>query len=594
MKKQLFIGALALGATALFGLTGCGDTKDKDTVTPELPKYTVTFDHDNNPATDNIVVEYVEGDTSLNGKQNYSQVLNKEVDGYAVVWDEYTLNNENIVVNATYGDGTQANPYLVSNGKQFAQILKDYSTIISTTYMRGNGTTCEEAEAVGKIEEYKAVKLTYSRATVSDEWGGPTIEIKSSGRAYYKLISSISLLDIGATTFKNNMSSINFQKVYFNGVIDGYKDTQSNYTISGFDGAMFTSTEGALFNTTVGATFKNLTLRLGDNIASLAGIARGGNNIYQNIKVYSTNQATFVSADDNNESPFIVHAIGNNTSLLFENCVNYADMNSVAEYHGIFLGGYAKDILSLQFENCVNHGTIKSVGSVGMLVGNGIYSPNALIVSNCKNEGTFITQKPSHVLVSNASGSGLIHNSIATYDTPACGYSNDTFTALEAEYDAVVDNANIVVTNGVEDADVDTGRYQLVLTTFATNAVGNGYRTIKLNVILDQIVSEQAESVIFEDVYHGFMDLNTYNATNSTSITSDDTWTSLVGYSNIKYKLIDDCYVFDFNQYEIDNSITNNKMVVNVSATSLTKSALAFITNTNDAIIGIKLIASFN
>ncbi|MBQ3502961.1 MAG: hypothetical protein IJA72_04810, partial [Clostridia bacterium] len=262
MKKQLFVGALALGATALFGLTGCGEAKDNDNVTPELPKYTVTFDHDGNPNTDNIVVEYSEGDTSLSGKKNYSTVLNKEVDGYAVVWDEYTLNNEDIVVNATYGDGTQANPYLISNGKQLVQVLKDYSKA-TTTYLKGNGTICGEEEAVGKIEEYKAVKFTYSRATTSDAWGSPTMEVKSSGKHYYKLISSISLSDIGSNTFKNNLGSVDLQKVYFNGVIDGYKDSQNNYAISGIDGAMFTSTEGALFNTVVGATFKNLTIRLG-------------------------------------------------------------------------------------------------------------------------------------------------------------------------------------------------------------------------------------------------------------------------------------------------------------------------------------------
>ena len=151
-----------------------------------------------------------------------------------------------------------------------------------------------------------------------------------------------------------------------------------------------------------------------------------------------------------------------------------------------------------------------------------------------------------------------------------------------------------MVKNGTEGENVEKGRYQLVLTAFAKNAEGAGFRTLKLNVVIDQVIDEDAESVDFDDVYYGFMDLNTYNTTNSTSVASDNTWKTLIGYSNIKYKLIENVYVFDFTQYEIDNGITHNKMVVNVTASGLTKSALAFVTNSNDKIIGIKLIASFN
>ncbi len=588
MKKQILMGALALSSAALLGLVGCGDKKDNKKQ-PELPKYTVTFDHDNNPETDNIIVEYTKGDKNLKG-YNYVKALNKEVDGYAVVWDDYTLNDEDIVVNARYGDGSEQNPYLVSTGEQFAQILKDYSAK-STEFIRGNGTACDESEALGKIEEYKAVKFVYSRAAVTDEWGSPSMEIKNSGKKYYKLISSISLSGNGAESVVNNVGLADLQKVYFNGVIDGAKDQQSNYTISGLDGTMFKSTEGALFNNLVGATFKNLVVRLGDNIGSLAGIARGGNNVFENIKVYSTNQPTFVSADDNNESPFIVHALGDTTRLYFENCENRANINSVAEYHGLFLGGYAKDIELLSFTNCVNYGTITSVGGVGMLTGNGHYNPKEISVTGCKNEGEFITQKASHILVSNMTGSGLINTNVATYDVVGNGYSVETFKTLQAEYRGGTDGTNIVITNSEIGENVEAGNYQVVLSAFAIN---DQNRTIKLNIIVNKSITADAETITFEEIYYGFIDLNTYNANSQTQITVDDTWQTLTGYSNIKYKLTDNKYVFDFTQYEIDNAITNHKMSINTETTQLTKSGLAFITNQSGKVEAIKLVASFN
>lgn len=605
MKKRLLMGALALSATAVLGLVGCGDKKKEvDPPAPETTKYTVTFDHDNDASTSNVEVKFEEGTTSLNPSQ--IPLVPSNSDGYAGVWDwNGTLTDENFTVVAKYGNGEKTNPYLVSNGRQLAQIIKDYSTVSEIEYLDEYGCPTDEATAIKKIETYKAVKLTYRRA--DGNWGTPAMEIIGT-KKYYKITNDITLSDTGYATFSNAISGYaNLQKVYFNGEIDGgYYNESSvlcNHSISALDGSMFKSTEGAMFNTIVGATFKNLNINLGKNIGSLVGIARGGENVFENINVYSTNNLpTILTADDNNESPFIVHAIGEDTKLEFKSCTNYANMISAADYYGIFLGGYAKDVESLKFENCVNKGTIKSLGSVGVLTGNGHYNPkqNAITITNCKNEGTIISVKPSHILVSSMAGSGLINSKTAEYDTADYGYikehqdeSKITFKTLSSDYKATIASDDIIISNKETDQDVAKGRYQLVLSAMAANTAGTGYKTIKLNVVIERDVAEATEGVVFDDVYYGFMDLNTYNTTNSTTIASDNTWKTLTGYSNIKYKLIEGIYVFDFSQHEAENDITNNKMVINSSAAQLSKAVVVYETRYS-SITNIQYVAQFN
>ena len=93
------LGALALSATAVFGLAGCDNAETPED--PKVPTYTVTFDHDNNPNTAPVdVIKYNHGDVGLT-----TVPAAPEVDGFAGVWDSYTLNpNDRLtLIRATQG-----------------------------------------------------------------------------------------------------------------------------------------------------------------------------------------------------------------------------------------------------------------------------------------------------------------------------------------------------------------------------------------------------------------------------------------------------------------------------------------------------------
>lgn len=110
MKKLKIFGALAMSTVAICGLVGCDE---------EAKTYTVTFD--SNPAitTDDVVVKYKEGATKLD---NVPVPVEKE--GFAGVWEAYELNDENITVTATYGNGMQSTPYMVATASQLLTILQ--------------------------------------------------------------------------------------------------------------------------------------------------------------------------------------------------------------------------------------------------------------------------------------------------------------------------------------------------------------------------------------------------------------------------------------------------------------------------------------
>ena len=581
MNKKIMLGALALSATAVFGLTGCGDKKDKE---PETPKYTVTFDHDNNSATENMVVEFEEGTEVLDPSVIPAV---PEVDGFAGVWDSFTLNDQNITVTAQYGDGSQNNPYMVSTSAQFKKIIDDYTQYVSTTYAKPNGTSGEESESTTKYVNYKTVTVRYTRPDVSSDWELSGYETEN--KTYFKLINDIDLSII------EGLSVLNLSGRYFSGEIDG-----QGYSIKGLDGSLFVSTEGAMIESIVSTTIKNLNVHLGDNLGTLVAYAMDGENSFESINIYNLNsKPTFVSAYDNNESPFIFHAFGDSTQLRFVDCTNKANMIISADYCGLFLGGYAKNIAKLSFENCVNDATIKSAGSVGMLTGNGSYSPVVLNVDeDCKNLGDVATKKTSHILVSYKTGSGLISTKVADYDTldrlkGANGEVKGSLNALTTDYVATVSDNDITVEHSEEDMDIATGKYELILSTYVSNASGEGHMSLLTNIVINADVTK-SESYTFQSAYFGMMDLNTYNTIYSRNITPNDdnvTWIEMEGY-NIRYFVdgTNGYYVIDFSGYEQNQGIANNKFVLNKSKEDLNKVIIVHNVDNND----IEFIADFN
>jgi len=582
MNKKLIIGAVALSATTLFGLTGC-DESNPDT--PKNSTYTVTFDHDDNPATaPQDVVEFKEGDTEL---VRFPEA--PEMQGFAGVWQDFTLEDHNITVTAHYGNGTEENPYLVSTATQFGRMIKDYTSYIDTVYINDLGTEGEESEALRKRVNYKTMSLVYTRATVEDSWVFDRYE--TSNKTYFKLVSDIDISTI------SGLNSTDLSGRYFSGCIDG-----DGHNLIGFDGSLFTSTSGAMVENIVDTTFKNLNVYLGDNLASLVAHARGGNNYFENITTYNGNvKPTFVSADDNNESPFIFHAFGQETTLSFINCVNKADMVISADYCGLFLGGYAKNIAKLSFNGCVNEASIRTSGGVGLLIGNGTYSPADLEVdAGCKNLGSVESKKDSHILISHITGSGMLSEKVKDYDNAdrlknAAGEVVGTLGVLQSQYLATVDGDNITITNKTEGENISYGNYQLILSAYASNKSGENHMSLLTNIVIGVNV-EEGESYTFENVYYGMMDLNTYNKSSlsnkvDASQLEDTEWTNLKGY-NIKYFVDAEngIYVIDFSQHEDEANLGENKLVINTTKDKLNKVVVVYNEETKD----IEFIADFN
>ena len=615
MKKKLVFGALALSATALFGLTGCDNNDNK-------PKtYTVTFDHDNDVETENNVITLNKGTTTLD--PNLVPAV-PEMNGFAGEWDSFTLNDQNITVNAKYGDGTESNPYLVSNATQFVRILDDYTAYQGTSYLNSLGYATTEEDAVTKYVNYKTVSLVYTRADVTEGW--QLVNYKTN-KVYFKLTNNINL------AMANGLSSLNLSGRYFSGEING-----QGYNLIGLTGDLFPSTYGAMFENIVNTTFKNMTIHEDGNMGSLALYAYGENYTgsnetdrqrysspikFENIVVRAMNaKPMYISVDDNNESPFLAHAFGEYTTVEFSNCINGADAISAAKYNGIFLGGYAKNIKSLTFRNCINQGNIKSAGSVGVLTGNGSYRPVALnVYTSCRNEGVITSVKESHFLVAQTNGScGVWANVmddgdndatndktyVQHYDTASRGYintgDNATFTALTLQHTASIDDEDITVAKkSGESGNIAKGKYQLILSAYAQNSsTKEGYQSLFTNIVIEKQVSTNVETAEFDDVYYGFMDLNTYNA-NSSFATKIDTesatiqWNTLQGYSDVKY-FVDETngvYVINFSEYEQKAGVAENKFVLNKTANQLYKVIVVYTTDNQNGVSDIEFVVDF-
>ena len=527
MKKKLVIGALTLGATAVVGLTGCGTS------------FTATFDSDPTRTEDNVVVKFKEGATKLD--QIPTPV---EKDGFAGVWEDFSIKNENFTVNAKYGDGSQSNPYMVATASQFRNIL-----------------------------------VNYTSATKPDN---------RTEQTYFKLISNIDLNEI------TDLQSLEIGGKYFKGVIDG-----SGYSLLNLNGTGLDQTEGALFANVIDSTFKNLNVYLGQNIASLAGNIVGGTVDFHNVKIYNMNglNSTFITSNDTNESVFCFNAIGVGTKVNFTNCENYANFVSASAYNGIFMGGYATaDVDEITFTNCFNYGNVTSAGTYGVLFGNASHRPTAVVISNCKNEGVITTKDNTGSFLVAKTGKDnygkwedLVPDNSVSYvkyfNTIQNGYIkegvNATFKALEEKNYAELEDANVNICS--TEGNLAAGKYQLILSGYARRTDGS---TLFTNIVLNNQVSE-GNSTTFENAYYGMIDLNKYNDIlhNESECKHEDEeceqykilsgdpskeWTKIDGY-NIKYFKDDDrkLYVIDYSQYESDMGVSS--YTINMPANKLKK-----------------------
>ncbi len=511
MKKKLVLGAL-IGAATVVGLTGCGKAS-----------FTATFDSDPTITEDNVVVKFKEGATKLD-----SIPTPVEKDGFAGVWEDFSIKNENFTVTAKYGDGSQSNPYMVATASQFKNILVNHTS--------------------------------ETKPDTTDE------------RTYFKLISDINLSEI------TDLQSLEIGGRYFRGVIDG-----DGHSLFNLNGTSLDQTAGALFANVIDSTFKNLNVYLGAKIASLAGNIIGGTVEFSNVKIYNMNglNSTFITSNDTNESAFCFCAVGEETQVNFTNCENYANYVSASAYNGIFMGGYATAAVNqVAFTNCFNYGNVSSAGTYGVLFGNASHRPEHVVISNCKNEGIITTKDNTGSFLVAKTGKDnygkwedLVPDGTVPYTTyfniNQNGYINEgvnaTFKTLEEKNYAEIEENNVTIY--ATDGNLNAGKYQLILSGYARSTDGS---TLFTNIVLENEV-EQGNSTTFEDAYYGMIDLNSYEGLYPVNVTGKE-WTKIDGY-NIKYFKDDDrkLYVIDYSQYELDKGINIGSYTINVSANQLKK-----------------------
>lgn len=458
-----------------------------------------------------------------------------EQNGFAGIWVNADgeawsgFNNKSETLTAKYGDGTQANPYLVETATQFARILTNHSSGTAT---------------------------------------------------YFKLLADIDLSNVQVCGNK------------FSGEIDGNGHILKNVT-----GSNFIATEGAMFDTVNNATFKNLTIELGDNIASIAACTTG-TVTFENITIANASGVTtFITADDNNEGPFI-QRVGNGTTT-FTNCTNNAHFMSTASYFGVFVGGYAAEGSTVNFNNCVNSGSITSAGSVGILIGNPYKGATNITVDGVvvkdsdgfkqnidltevrsQNTGNITTNAHAHFLVSRPD-----FEFTADRVTLLDDLNTGTISKLTVNCKTLIFGSDVEVVATNSGANLPAGDYELILSAMAQNdrtAVGG--MSLLTNISIKVTIGENETSKLFQNVLHGFKDLQTYKT--EYSVTDEDLadvqWTNIKGYQGIKYFLDSDngVYVIDYTEYETANGLlggdTDNRLKVNANVGKVSKLMLAY------------------
>ena len=576
MNKKILAGALVLGASTMFGLVGCGENKDKTVEEVAVAStYTVTFD-DNNTATEDVEVQFKQGDVELSSVPSCPTK-----DGFAGIWDSYTLGSEDIVVKAKYGDGTENNPYMIDTTNQFSYMIKHYATDHSSEYkngsqlvakedVNGNFTTSTGVKLTGsdleialnsatsKTEFYKTCSVTYVK---DDAWKMSAIDIGT--KVYFKLISDI---DISSLQGQSNGGR------FINASIDGLKEDGGRYQLLGVNGDKFRNTEGAIFNNMVGnSTISNIDVKFGakKNLASLVGCVRKGVVNLENISTSVTNGGqVFINSADDNESPFVRNVLGEDgvgaATLNMTNCVNNANIISTAKNFGIFVGGYAMSASKVNFDRCVNNASVISSGMVGVFFGNNFATPKSYTIKDCENNGMITTHNyaNSHVLVADVMGTSCLGTtSISIYDNDS-SIQNSSIEALSTRYtlgrgsdvDLIVENSGL---------NVDKGIYELTISALATTSE----LAIRTNINFVTKLDTATESLTFENVLYGMIDVNTYKSEFAIeSISESVEWKNVEGYDGIKYFLDTEkgYYVFDYSEFERKNTIS--PLTLNVSA----------------------------
>lgn len=555
------------------------DGKVIDFVTDFAQGKVATFDINGNGVADDgdIKVKFAVGDTTLSSVP----ALPTSVEGHdfaPIGWENYTLDDDDILIGLKYATGGDSeNAHVIKTSAQFATLLNKYGYVCTIEYTK-DGNPSTEADADTKIEHYATVDVTSTKT--DDKWGSSVVTV--TNKAYFKVEADI---DISSLTGDINAK-------WFAGEIDF--NGHSLYA----DGTKFADNEGAMFLNIYDTTIKNLTVVLDENLMSLANRVNGGTVTLENISIENASNKDYavISADDNNEGPFVVHVLAG--TLNMTNCVNNANYMSYSAYSGILVGGYAVGGTKVNFTSCGNTGNIISSGSIGLFFGNdgntknGRIAKDDYVIINCYNTGDISTYAESHILITDRHSRFNADNEYASLDN-ADGYN--PITLLTSTHTATKDGYNIVV--GADDAEINGKQCDLIISAFAENdKSGNGYMTLRTNITISKTGSNGI--LVFENVVNSIMDKTTYEEyliSQSKTMPTDPQWIQIAGYTGVKYFVDTEnhVYVVDYSEYEALYNLQNNPLRVNKAFASCEKTIVVKQSNkVLDFVVNIAEVSS--
>lgn len=247
------------------------------------------------------------------------------------------------------GDGTEAHPYLISNGEEFVNI-----------------------------------------STLSDEM--KPISALVPGKSYYfQLMNDITVTD---DMFADNY----YITLYFSGTFDGNNKTIVSDLTSYYNGA-----DAPCFfieQAENDVTIKNLTIEQSNYFLTLIDASGrethdNSNITFENITINNRPGYDELKAAWQNHGSFIFNHFGKEFNMI--NVTNNASYKCASNtWTGVFLNGYATEIAEIRFDNCKNTGNIEG-HILGLLIGNSNRATDSVTVTNCTNTGVLLGGKYSNL-----------------------------------------------------------------------------------------------------------------------------------------------------------------------------------------------------
>jgi len=417
------------------------------------------------------------------------------------------------------GIGTKNNPFKIGSLSDLKNYINKYGSI-------QEGST-DAVQNWGSVVRY----YTYSSST--NKWSLSNYETNTK---YFRLTSDIDFseatIDIVAECASWSIDGNNYEFKNLNG-------EKMNYY---------------LFGEVYDFEIKNAKISSVNRIASITYIIRGGENNFENITITSGDEEyIYLTANDKNTGVLNLFTLGGTTT--FKNVVNEADYMSLAEYFGIFVGGYAMGTnTEVHFVNCVNNGDIISSGGSGVFFGNGAHSPGTWSLTNCVNNGTLSSKDNSNIIAHKSyslksdcfdfSAGGVVEQ----YNKTVTGKltQNGKIETIESHLTAIFRGFDIVVSNAGESGSILSGNYKVVVNSKMSFKPTDGSdSSTKFPITLEYSINTTSDSYTFEDIYLTFIDKETYLAKGYSNLIS---WTNY-GDTGYRYCVdkVNGFYVFDTN-----------------------------------------------